>query len=107
MLPRAGAGSQVDCSCVTKHFEKALKGSPYGLGGFGWERGGWVALAKGGLILAYFLTCPKAYEVVMIVTPCLHFLASVCIVQVHQLASTWCCHFWKAVVVSFPTMACS
>ena len=28
----------------------------------------------------------------MVVTPCLHFVASVCSVRVHQLASTWCCH---------------
>ena len=103
----AGCGLKIDCSCATKQLEKALKGSLYGLGGFGWERAGWAALAKGGLSSGYFLGSPKAYEVVMNVTPCLHSLASVCIVQVHQLVSTWCCHLWKAVVVSFPTQACS
>ena len=73
-MPRAGAGSQINCSCVTKQLEKPLKGSPNGLGGFGWERGGWVALATGGLILGYLLSCTKAYELVVAVTPCLHFV---------------------------------
>ena len=64
---------------------KASQGSPNGLGGFGWERGGWGALAKGGLILGYLLSITKACELVVAVTPCLHFVASVCNVRVHQL----------------------